>query len=131
MYLLQNLIFRGICPVLLSLMIFSGCKSTAAADKNIKIATEILGEHIDTYPNSTGEFILYIEQPGTKTSPYLKFLVIRTADHQIVHQQSFNPGHVKWITDSSIEVLNVPGTIRENQSLADFKNIITLKPEKD
>lgn len=137
MYLNQ---FRLISRFGLSLSAFAlvllGCKTTLQQDRNNeqlhKIATDKLGSVLDSLRNSTGEYVLYIQKASpTNTSSYLKLLVIHVADQRIVHEESFKPGYAKWITDSSIEVLSIPGMIRENQSLADFKKVITLKPVKN
>jgi len=112
-----------------------GCKTTFSKDQDNdiirKIAIDKLGNAIDSHPNSTGEYILYIQKTNSlNTSNYLKLLVINVSDHRVIHEQSFNPGYAKWINDSSIEVLSVPGTIRKNENLSDYKKIINIANQK-
>lgn len=54
-------------------------------------------------------------------------MVVQTPENKIVLEQNFIPGYAKWITDSSIEVLSVPGTIGKNENLSDYKKVIVIR----
>lgn len=91
----------------------------------------MLGADIESFPNSKGEYILF-KQKGNSSTPtnVLRFVVIQTANNKVVVEQTYAPGYVKWITETSLEVLSVPGTIKESESLSDYIKIIDLRSIK-
>jgi hypothetical protein len=128
--------YRLTCCLLLTTLsltaLLCGCKTTLPKDPGVEIhqiVTGKLGSAYDSIPNSTGAYMLYVQKTATPNN-HVKFLVIQIASQKVVTEQSFNPGYAKWITDSSIEVLSVPGMIRENESLSDYKKIINIDPQK-
>lgn len=121
--------------VLCACAFLPSCKSTLPkeqySDQARKIAIARLGSDIESYPNSTGEFILFIQEPNpASASTVLKFIVVHTKDNHVVVEQDFFPGYVKWITDSSLEVFSVPGTVKENTNLTDYIRIVSISQVK-
>ena len=99
-------------------------------ESTLNIATARLGKEIETYPNSTEEYLLCL-QNGDAQSILRKFLIIRTSDSSVLLEDSFSPGYVKWKSKTSIEVLSVPGILKENESLSDFVKIIDISSAKN
>ena len=130
MYQIQSIKKPWLLVLVSTLLLFGGCKSSLTNEDAVyKMATTKLGSEIDSIPSSTGEYILFIQKANSlNASNHLKFLVISVAQHKVMLEQSFNPGYAKWITDSSIEVLSVPGVIQENEDLSRYKKIININP---
>ena len=115
--------------VVLALIAFTSCKSTPQADAGqaLKIARMQLGEKIDVFPNSTGQYTLYVQQPQPTASTALKFVVIETASLKVVASQTFIPGYVKWVAEDALEVLSVPGTLKSNDDLSNYKKTLSIR----
>jgi hypothetical protein len=83
-------------PVLL----FTGsCRSSQSPKTQDEIGytlTQKLGKDFEELPNSSGEYVLYI-QAANEGSPesILTFLVLNLASNEIVIERKFAPGHVK------------------------------------
>lgn len=120
----------------ISVLVFlCSCKSAntqgQSKDPPKMIAIAKLGNEIDLFPNSGGSYILYIQKPfNPNPLNVLKFIIVQTSDNEVVYEKTFVPGYVKWITDSTIEILSVPGSIRENEDLSDYKRIIDIRANK-
>lgn len=126
---------RAIVLVLMSTVLVWACKITRSngqdPDPAKKIATEILGSDIESFPNSTGEYLLFIQKGNfSHATNALRFLVIHNTNNKVVVEQSFVPGYVKWITETSLEVLSVPGTIKETETLSNYIKIIDIRSNK-
>lgn len=128
----KRILFLALVSVLVSLC---ACKSantqSQLRDQAKLIATTKLGDEIDVYPNSAGSYILYIQKPyNPNPLNVLKFIIVQTSDNEVVYEKAFVPGYVKWFTDSSIEILSVPGSIKENEDLSKYKRIIDIRANK-
>lgn len=117
-------------------LLVGACKSTQPKENTMdeawRLASNKLGEEIESYSNATREYTLFIQK---RTSPSatnsVRFLIIHLDNNEVVVEQSFTPGYVKWISNSSIEVLSVPGVIKENKNLTDYIKIIEIKTDRD
>ena len=132
----KRTLFRTLFFALVSVLIFlCSCKSanTQGQEWNQAKKTAIakLGNEIDLFPNSAGTYVLYIQKPyNPNPLNVLMFIIVQTSDNEVVYEKTFVPGYVKWITDSTIEILSVPGSIKENEGLSDFKRIIDIRANK-
>jgi hypothetical protein len=111
------------------------CKTTQSKENIIDEARELaidkLGNDIESFPNSTEEYNLYVQKTNSSnTSHVLKFLIIETTANNIILEQSFAPGYVKWVAEFSIEILSVPGNIKETENLSDYIKIIDVRSIK-
>lgn len=133
---LSHFSHRSVVLVLLSILLLWACKTTHSKGQNPdsvnKIAGDKLGTDIESFPNSTEEYILYVQKTNSSSpTNILKFIVLEVGTGKVATEQSFAPGYVKWITETSIEVFSVPGTIRKNEDLSDYKktiNILNINP---
>lgn len=107
------------------------CKTTPPATvKDVQgVAVEKLGQDIESFPNATGQYILFVQKP-TNSPTALKFIVIDTRTREVIEAQSFMPGHVKWVTEDSLEVLNVPGMVKSTETLSSYIKVIHLRRPK-
>jgi hypothetical protein len=119
---------RG-CGILLFLSLFA-CKAstqTSQGDNIDKIAFERLGGDLVKEINSSGSFTLFFQKTNPqKPTRIVKAVVIEISTGKIIAEENFVPGHIKWITETSLEVLSIPGMIRIDQSLSDFTRTIQL-----
>jgi hypothetical protein len=115
-------------------LLLAACKvSTQASqiDKIDKIASEKLGGEFEKQPNSSGSFILFFQKTNPqKPTRIVKAIVIEISTGKIIIEENFIPGYIKWITETSLEVLSLPGMIRSDQNLSDFTRTIQLAQPK-
>jgi len=123
-FLLLSLIFTG----------FIGCKAKQQVQETnnpLEIATRKLGIKIDSFPNSSGQFILYVQKEDTQhPTRMLSAVVIEVKTEKIVVEESFIPGYIKWIDASTLEMLNAPGMIKAGEDLSSYTikiNLSTIK----
>ncbi len=114
--------------VLLILVACSSAQPVTEADA-LGLAEKELGKEIDAFPSQTGQYVLFIQRSSTAT-PHaaLRFLVIEKATARIAERQSFLPGYVKWVGEDSLEVLSMPGILKEGEDLSRHKRVIRIKP---
>ncbi len=115
--------------IVLEVIAFTSCKSTQQTDpdQGLKIARAQLGEEIEAFPNATGKYILYVQKPQATASGARKFIVVQSSTFAVVAAQTFIPGYVKWVTDEALEVLSVPGTLKANDDLSNYKKTIPIR----
>jgi hypothetical protein len=111
------------------MVILVACSSAQPVADALAVAEKELGREIDTFPSPTNQYILYVQRSSTAT-PHaaLRFLVIERATARIAERQSFIPGYVKWVGEDSLEVLSMPGILKEGENLSNYKRVIRLKP---
>jgi len=111
------------------LFILVACSSAQPFTDALAMAEKELGKEIDAFPSQTGQYVLYIQRSSAAT-PHaaLRFLVIEKATAKIAERQSFMPGYVKWVGEDSVEVLNMPGILKEGEDLSKYKKVIRIKP---
>ncbi len=111
------------------LVILVACSSAQPVTDALAVAEKELGKEIDAFPSQTGQYVLYIQRSSSAT-PHaaLRFLVIEKATARIAERQSFMPGYVKWVGEDSVEVLSMPGIVKEGEDLSAYKKVIRIKP---
>jgi len=113
-----------------------GCKTTVQNHQQTEdaktIAISKLGSSIESFKSPDGHYELFVQQPNDSPMKQpLKFLVIHINTNKVVMEKSFMPGYVKWMGDSSLELLDVPGIIRGDEDLTDYKKIIDVAHYKN
>jgi hypothetical protein len=109
------------------------CKLTkpvtyAPSESAPKIVIDRLGKNIESYPNSSGKFILFVQKPDPNHPTHvIKAIVIDGSNNKLIAEEAFIPGYIKWVSEYSLELLNIPGMIRANDDLSSYKKIIDLK----
>ncbi len=123
-YLLLFLVFIG----------FNGCKTKQQVQETnnpLEIATRKLGVKLDSFPNSSGQFILYVQKEDTQhPTRMLSAVVIEVKSEKIVAEESFIPGYIKWIDASTLEMLNAPGMLKAGEDLSSYTRKINLSSIK-
>lgn len=113
-----------------------GCKTTVQNQQQTEdaktIAISKLGSPIESFKSPDGHYELFVQQPNNSPMKQpLKFLVIQINTNQVVMEKSFMPGYVKWIDDTTLELLDMPGIIRGDEDLTDYKKIIDVAQYKN
>lgn len=122
--------------LLLSLIFtwFIGCKAKQQIHETntpFEIATQKLGTKLDSFPNSSGQFILYVQKEDTQhPTRMISAVVIEVKTEKIVAEESFIPGYIKWIDASTLELLNAPGMIKADEDLSNYTRKINLSSLK-
>jgi len=123
--------------VFVSAAFFMGsCKTTVQNQQQSvdakAIAISKLGNSIESSTSPDGHYALFVQQPNdSPMKQALKFLVIQITTNKVVLEKTFMPGYVKWIGDSSLELLDMPGIVRGDEDLKDYKKIIDVAHYKN
>jgi hypothetical protein len=124
---------RSITFTYILLSIFA-CKARPQSSNVLtipKIVVDKLGENIESFPNQSGKFILFVQKASNNQPTHLvKAMVIETASNKVVVEEAFVPGYIKWASESTLELLSIPGIIKANQDLSDYKRIIRIQAPK-
>jgi hypothetical protein len=101
-------IYHWACIVILISLSVPGCSSGSKIPKeNLDaIAKSKLGSAFTIKYNESKTFALceQVMGAGDHSQRSFKFIVVRVSDNSVTNEGSFRNGHVKWISDSSIEV---------------------------
>lgn len=113
--------------LLLSLFACKSSPQTSTVGNVDKIVTEKLGESTEKQPNSSNTYLLYFQKPNPQIpTRAIKAIVIQVSTNKIVAEETFVPGYIKWISDTSLELLNIPGMVRTDEDLSHHKKVINL-----
>jgi hypothetical protein len=87
-----------------------------------------LGKEVDSLPNSSGQFVLFVQKRDlTARNPLIKAVVVEAKSKKIVATFSYVPGYCKWISETEIEVYNAPGMIRKEEDISKYITTIKVK----
>jgi len=115
---------------LAAILFFSCGGSTLAKRSSIQQVTieEIAKKELGNNPvielNGSKTYALCLQR--NKNSAMTNYILIKTSDRTITNRGQFRAGHAKWVSNNSVEILDWPGTIRVDQSAADFIKRIVL-----
>ncbi|MFN7261889.1 MAG: hypothetical protein ACK5TU_18490 [Cyclobacteriaceae bacterium] len=109
---------------------FVGCKTkqqAQTANNPLSIAQQKLGNRVDSFPNSSGQYILYVQQQDIKyPTKIIGAIVIETNTGKVLTEESFSPGYIRWIDESSLELLNIPEMIKAGEDLSLYTKKIKI-----
>lgn len=88
-----------------------------------------LGDQYTETLSPSGNYTLYVQSADSHTQP-VKFIVLKISSSEVILENSFFPGYVKWISEEELEVLSVPGTLQKDEDLANYKKIIRIEKSK-
>ena len=120
--------FTRVALLLLFLLPSSQCRTTKTEGDTLeKTVKSKLGKEFSEEYNQSRTFILYKQEENPeKIGEPLKYLVVRVSDTTIVQEGYFTRGYVKWIDNKTIEVLNLPGKVEQDEYMDKFKKQIVV-----
>lgn len=89
----------------------------------------LLGNENAQVENESKTFTL-VYQNNVEATRFTKYIVLDNVSNTIISKGSFRAGYVKWMTDTSLEILDVPGIIPKEKTQADYIKIINLPTQK-
>jgi hypothetical protein len=95
-----------------------------------RVVLEKLGKEVETLPNTSGKYILYVQKVDPKFPTHVVKAIVITSTNKIIMEESFVPGYIKWVSESSLEVLNMPGMIKKDEDLSHYTRAINLNSTK-
>lgn len=118
------------CAVSIAILMVS-CKPTIPNQANINAVEQLLIQKLgsyEMYQNASGTYSLFVQKIEVEetANPVTRFLVVDLASKKIMVEKSFKPGYVKWIDDSTLELLDAPGILKQNETLSDYIKKIDL-----
>ena len=124
---------KNSCRILvfgIALLFFVACRfrhQTTPINSPLQIAFKKLGSEIDSFPNSTGKLVLFVQLADPKyPTKIVKAMVLEVVSNNILFEESFVPGFIKWKSEYALELLNLPGTIKSNEDISSYIKTIKL-----
>lgn len=108
------------------------CKSSKVDNVTTDLSEvkDYLGETFDSSSNKSGTFTLYsVTTDNATVHPRVKFALFNVAENKIVQKGVIRQGYIKWISDSELEKMDLPGVIQDGQTQSDF--IKTIKTTQE
>jgi hypothetical protein len=84
-----------------------------------------LGNETEVDWNKIKTIAIVRQQTADQTHPF-RYLII-TQEGRILNEGQIKPGYIKWLTDNTVEYLDLPGIIRENETLEKYKKTLTFQ----
>ena len=91
---------------------------------------EILGKEVEQTPNVSGKYILYVQKVDPNFPTRIVKAIVITSTNKIIAKESFVPGYIKWASESSLEILSMPGMIKKDEDLSRYTRTINLNSPK-
>lgn len=99
-------------------------KTESNSAKNI---LELVGKDAEQLLNPSGKYKLYVQRKDENfPSRLVTAAVVDTKTNLVIWKGRFVPGYIKWIGESNLEILDIPGMIKSDQSLSDYKRVIDI-----
>ena len=130
--LLTMALTRFSCFLLFLLVFASSCKTTPAvvSQPDDRAIREVLGQEFKTVPSPANSYVLYIQQgAGTAAGQSVRFLVTDAATGAVLMKDSILPGYVKWSDDQTLEVLSVPGMLKQGDDLSKYIRRVNVQTQ--
>lgn len=126
----------GLLATLVGIFLLIGCKpaqkNTITENSVDQTVTNKIGKDFESYPSRSGSYVLFVEKVNpTAANQMTRFIVIESATQKIMIEKSFQPGYVKWIGDSVLELLDVPGALKQNEDIPSYIKKIDLASYKN
>lgn len=99
-----------------------------STDTNKLLETEV-GLRSTQVLNESQTYLLAVEEKEA-TAPMTRYVVVERVSQKILQKGSFRPGYIKWLNNTSLELLNAPGIIPEGKNLSDYIKVIQLPTSK-
>lgn len=111
------------------LIVASSCASQHKSKKTTTHANQTnlveakLGKNTSNEMNENNTLVLYRQkaEQGDFAGRQYKYVVIRKLDSQVVLEGTYKFGYVKWLTNTQLEVLDMPSAIEQDETK--FKKI--------
>lgn len=114
--------------LLVSLCLFMSCSQKTS--NNVDPIREKLGENYKTSTSPDGKYQLFFTEKDNKTNtPAIKYIVTSSDSKKIILEGNMAMGRINWLEDSRLEILDLPGIIKDSQSETDFIKIINLNQQ--
>lgn len=80
--------------------------------------------------NASKDFALCLSRQGEPATGRKEYLVVEVATQKTITRGSFMPGYMKWLNDNELELLDVPGIVRDSEDDNIPKRIINIRKLK-
>ena len=92
------------------------------------LAYEVLGKApTSSDQNETRAFTIYrVESDNNTNYPRIHYLIVNNETAEPVKEGHITMGYIKWVSDNTIEILDLPGAIPSGKTVEDYKVKINL-----
>jgi|GEM_PF-1316968 hypothetical protein len=123
-----HLFFAGVAILIVS------CEPTRSNQTKVDSIEQIVTQKLGSYeliPSFSGAYTLFVQKiDPSAANTVTNFLVVESTSKIIILEKSFKPGYIKWIDNSTIEYLDAPGILKQNESITDYIKKIDLSAPK-
>ncbi len=102
------------------------CRSGTAPQKQIEQYAQSRFKAYQLLYNPSKTHVLAVENQPAGPAGMLHYLIFDTTNANLLAEGSFRPGYIKWLNDAEIEILDVPGMIRQDEDMNLFKKKISV-----
>ena len=95
-----------------------------------QVVIEILGKEVEQTPNASGKYILCVQKVDPNFPTRMVKAIVITSTNKIIAEESFVPGYIKWVSESSLEIFSMPGMIKKDEDLSRYTRTINLNSPK-
>jgi ribosome biogenesis GTPase A len=101
--------------------------STTQTSVNLsQIAENLLGKETAQVSNEAKTLTLFYQVHDAETTQSTKYIVLDNVNGAVITKGSFKAGYIKWKSDTSLEIFDLPGIIPQGKKQSDYIKVITL-----
>lgn len=105
----------------------AGQSSTTQTSVNLsQIAENLLGKETKQIGNTAKTLTLFYQLHDAETTQSTRYVVLDNSNGALITKGSFKAGYVKWKSDTSLEIFDLPGIVPQGKNTSDYIKVITL-----
>lgn len=109
-------------------------EQSSALDSNVSTSINqtienLLGKDNSQIVNESKTLTL-VYQNNAEPNQLTRYIVLEQDSGAIIAKGSFRAGYVKWNSDNSLEIFDVPGIIPKEKKQSDYIKIVNLPTQK-
>ncbi|MCZ8214670.1 MAG: hypothetical protein O9262_00450, partial [Cyclobacteriaceae bacterium] len=110
----------------------AGQGSTTQTSVNLsQIVENLLGKETTQMANAAKTLTLFYQVHDAETTQSTRYVVLDNSNGALITKGSFKAGYVKWKSDTSLEIFDLPGIIPQGKNTSDYIKVITLPINKN
>lgn len=110
----------------------AGQSSTTQTGINLdQIAENLLGKETTQVANGANTLTLFYQVHDAETHQATRYIVLDNSNGAVITKGSFKAGYVKWKSNASLEIFDLPGIVPQGKNASDYIKIISLPINKN
>lgn len=103
--------------------LITNCKSHSGlpGESLDSLATRQLGVIAERKYNPSKRYVIFQDSPDSASSQQpVRYAIYRTDNRHLELNGRFSNGHIRWIDDRTVEIMNVPDSVAQRRDLRPF-----------